>query len=77
MEENEQHTDLYVDVVLPLAVPLYTYSVPESLRSMVQVGCRVVVQLGLRKMYTAIIYAVHTNKPRTLTIKDIDSVLDV
>ncbi len=76
MEENEQHTDLYVDVVLPLAVPLYTYSVPESLRSMVQVGCRVVVQLGLRKMYTAIIYAVHTNKPRTLTIKDIDSVLD-
>lgn len=76
MEENEQHTDLYVDVVLPLAVPLYTYSVPESLRSMVQVGCRVVVQLGLRKMYTAIIYAVHTNKPHTLTIKDIDSVLD-
>ena len=76
MEENEQHTDLYVDVVLPLAVPLYTYSVPESLRSMVQVGCRVVVQLGLRKMYTAIIYAVHTNKPRSLTIKDIDSVLD-
>lgn len=76
MENSEQTTDLYVDVILPLAVPLYTYLVPNHLQNAVAIGCRVVVQLGTRKMYTAIVYAIHNNKPNTPTVKAIDSVLD-
>ncbi len=76
MGKSNQYTEYYVDVILPLAVPLYTYRVPESLQTSVKIGCRVVVQLGLRKMYTAIVYAIHQEKPENTTIKDIDSVLD-
>lgn len=77
MENSEQHTETFVDVVLPLAVPLYTYRVPKSLCDSIQIGCRVIVQLGVRKMYTAIVYAIHHDKPEATPIKDIDSVLDV
>ncbi|MCQ2960045.1 MAG: primosomal protein N' [Bacteroidales bacterium] len=76
LEKSEQNTDMYVDVILPLAVPLYTYRVPESMQSSVQIGCRVIVQLGTRKMYTAIVYSLHYDKPETAVIKEIDSVLD-
>ena len=66
---------LYADVILPLAIPLlYTYAVPENLA--VSVGSRVVVQLGKRKMYTAIVHSLHSNKPEKYETKNIDSVLD-
>lgn len=76
MENKSTHTELYADVILPLSVPLYTYRIPEQWQQSVQVGCRVIVQLGLRKMYTAIVYALHTNGIDSDSIKDIESVLD-
>ncbi len=75
MEDN-LHNETFVDVILPLSVPLYTYRVPESLVDSIKVGCRVVVQLGLRKMYTAVIYAIHHDKPDSPLLKDIESILD-
>ncbi|MCQ2608862.1 MAG: primosomal protein N' [Bacteroidales bacterium] len=59
-----------------MAVPLYTYRVPDSLIGNLQIGSRVIVQLGIRKMYTAIVYSIHNNKPEAPQIKDIDSILD-
>ena len=45
-----------VDVVLPLALPgAFTYALPENLAGKVTVGSRVVVPLGKRKQYTAIV----------------------
>lgn len=76
MENNNTHTELYADVILPLSVPLYTYRIPEQWQQSVQVGCRVIVQLGLRKMYTAIVYALHTDGIDSDSIKDIESLLD-
>ncbi len=67
--ENKSHHTIpktveYADVILPLAVPLlYTYQITPEIYSQIQVGCRVVVQLGNRKMYTAIVYSLHNNKP--------------
>lgn len=75
MEDN-LHNETFVDVILPLSVPLYTYRVPETMVDSIKVGCRVVVQLGLRKMYTAIIYGIHHDKPNSPLLKDIESVLD-
>ena len=76
MENNDRHTATFIDVLLPLAVPLYTYEVPESLKDSITIGSRVIVQLGQRKMYTAIVYAIHHNKPDVAVVKSIESVLD-
>ncbi len=68
---------LFADVILPLAVPnFYTYSVPEALQNKVRPGQRVVVQFGKKKLYTAIVYKVHSNKPELYKAKPIESILD-
>lgn len=76
MENKDRHTATFIDVLLPLAVPLYTYQVPESLKDSIAIGSRVIVQLGQRKMYTAIVYDIHHNKPNVAVIKSVESVLD-
>ncbi len=69
---------LFVDVILPLALPQhYTYRVPYELNEQVQVGKRVVVQLGKRKLYTAIIQKVHTHPPQKYEAKYMETVVDV
>lgn len=68
---------LFVDVVLPLALPkLLTYSVPAELIEEVQVGVRVGVQLGKKKVYSAIVHTIHDSKPEGYATKDILLVLD-
>ena len=54
----------YADVVLPLPVgETFTYSLPPVMQAQVQVGCRVIVPFGNRKMYSAIIVRLHDTKP--------------
>ena len=53
---------LYADVILPLAVPkLLTYHFEKELNLII--GQRVVVNVGKQKQFSAIVYAVHRNKP--------------
>lgn len=72
------HIKKYVDVILPLALDLQlTYGLPETLESEVQAGSRVVVQMGKRKFYTAIVRRVTTTPPPEGTEeKDITDVVD-
>ena len=45
----------FVDVIVPLPIAnQYTYSLPQEMEEMVQIGCRVVVPFGKKKFYTAI-----------------------
>lgn len=77
MQFNFQTDTLFVDVILPLALPqLYTYSVPSEFYSHVAPGKRVVVQFGKQKMYSALIRNIHRNKPEAYEAKPIASVLD-
>jgi primosomal protein N' (replication factor Y) len=77
MPFNFQSNNLFVDVILPLALPhLYTYYVPEEFSLLIAPGKRVVVQFGKQKMYSALIRTVHTNKPEGYEAKPIASVLD-
>ncbi|MDA3779220.1 MAG: primosomal protein N' [Bacteroidales bacterium] len=70
-------TSLFADVILPLPLrQLFTYSVSVSDKELVKKGKRVVVQFGNRKIYTAIIYRIHSNKPVKYKTKDILTVLD-
>ena len=67
----------YVDVLLPLPLnQSYTYSVPEDLVSTIQVGCRVIVPLGTRKLYTGIVMELHERKPIGYSVKPIYSLPD-
>lgn len=52
---------MYADVALP--VPLdqpFTYRLPETLRHRVQVGCRVIVPFGARKLTGVVVHTHHT-----------------
>ena len=60
---------LYAQVVLPLAQPMYTFSVDETLG--VGVGDAVVVQFGSSRYYTGIVWSTTTQKPEYPRIKPI------
>ena len=68
----------YIDVILPLPLAnTFTYSVPDEWADSVRIGMRVVVQFGKKKMYTAVVALIHTQKPETVyEIKEIVSLLD-
>ncbi len=67
----------YADVILPLAVPhCYTYKIPDSLSALVRKGCRVIVMLGQRKIYTGVVKSIHNKPPEGYQISEIQSVLD-
>ena len=67
----------YVDVILPLPLAnTFTYSVPDEWADSVRIGMRVVVPFGKKKMYTAVVYLVHTVMPTVYEAKDIVCLLD-
>ena len=70
---NEVVKITYVDLILPLAMPkLLTYQL--SHHQKVQVGQRVLVHVGKKKEYAAIVNKIHSNKPG-YTIKEVIDVL--
>ena len=65
----------YCDVSLPVPLDqLFTYSLPETLWHRVQVGCRVFVPFGVRKL-TGVVLAVADDPPAT-PVKEVLRLLD-
>lgn len=70
-------TSFYADVLLPLPITqTYTYSVPEEMQTRIQVGSRVIVPLGTRKLYTGIVLEVHQKMPVGYAIKPVSELID-
>jgi len=68
---------LFADVILPVPIPQYfTYRVPSHLATEVQVGSRVIVPFGQRKILTAIIATLHGNAPTNYAPKYLLELLD-
>lgn len=68
---------LFVDVLLPLHLPdTYTYRVPFEYNDAIEVGQRVVVQFGTKRMYSALVRRIHENVPQYRT-KYVLSILDI
>lgn len=68
---------LYADVILPLPLQdTYTYAIPQDYEGRVCRGCRVVVQFGAKKVYTAIVVNVHDQRPDFDNIKEISELLE-
>ncbi|TVQ83702.1 MAG: DEAD/DEAH box helicase, partial [Bacteroidetes bacterium] len=68
---------LFADILLPLPLPGYfTYRVPADLNGSMQVGIRVVVPFGPRKIYSGLVRKIHHKPPQKFQAKYILSVLD-
>ena len=65
----------YVDVILPLPIQgSFTYLAAIDLD--LNIGQRVVVQFGSRKLYTAIVIKIHNEKPKEYDAKELLAILD-
>ena len=74
--ENSSPVNLWVEVILPLAIPkTYTYSVPTELAAKIKIGCRAEVVFGKNKKYAGIIKSINKTEP-AYTTKNILSVID-
>ena len=70
-------TKQFGDIILPLAVKgIFTYVVPDDLAEKIQPGCRVMVQFGNRKLYSGIVYSLHSGTDNSGKYKTIKEVLD-
>ncbi|MCW3806466.1 replication restart helicase PriA [Plebeiibacterium marinum] len=70
-------TTYFADIILPVPLPrLFTYEIPEEYITHVELGSRVIVPFGKKKIYSGIIYALHDTKPEDYETKEILSVLD-
>ncbi|MCT4613870.1 MAG: primosomal protein N' [Marinifilaceae bacterium] len=66
---------MYADIILPLALEgRFTYEIPESMN--LDVGYRVIVPFGPRKMIAGIVWEIHNRKPKDFDLKNIEQVLD-
>ena len=67
-------SEKYIDVILPLPVKgTFTYATFED---DILVGQRVIVQFGVRKLYSGIVKEIHTNKSTDYDAKPIIAVMD-
>lgn len=67
----------FIEVVLPLSLAnTFTYQINEAEYHFIKPGFRVAVPFGKSKIYTALVLAVHQNKPEKYEAKEIHQILD-
>lgn len=75
--EQQDAPTFFADVILPVPIPqLFTYRIPTDWEELVQVGCRVIVQFGKRRIITGIVGKIHHKPPEKYQAKYILEVLD-
>ena len=71
LHKEKKNKITYLDLILPLAIPrLLTYQLSND--QSVKIGQRVLVHIGKKKEYSAIVFKIHFNKPSYPTKKIID-----
>ena len=67
----------YVDVILPLPLKgTFTYQVAHDEFKKLEIGYRVAVSFGKRKIYTGIVQELHNKKPESYETKSIEFIYD-
>ena len=78
--QNPVHPErptLFADVILPVPIPqLFTYRIPNDWEDLIEIGCRVIVQFGKRRVITGIVGKIHQKPPEKYQAKYILEVLD-
>ncbi|MEA3446053.1 MAG: primosomal protein N' [Bacteroidota bacterium] len=68
---------LFADIILPLPLEgSFTFKIPLLLSGLMEIGKRVIVQFGRKKIYTGIIEKLHNSNPEGYQLKEIIEVLD-
>ena len=61
----------YTQVILPLNLKgNFTYKVPQDLWHKIEIGKRVLIPFGGKKIYTGIIAEIHQNAPENFVAKE-------
>lgn len=70
--------EFYADVILPLPLEgTFTYRLPLGMERQIAGGERVIVPFGQKKLYTGLVYAIHTHKPSgNFEIKEVIACID-
>lgn len=67
----------FIDVIIPVPLKkLFTYSITASEADFLKKGMRVAVPFGKSKIYTGIVYKVHSEAPTAYEAKEIQQILD-
>lgn len=67
----------FIDVILPIPLErLFTYSITPAEADFLKVGMRVAVPFGKSKIYTGLVYKIHTDAPQVYEAKEIHQILD-
>lgn len=67
----------FIDIIIPIPLPkLFTYSITTAEAGFLKIGMRVAVPFGKSKIYTGIVYKIHTEAPTAYEAKEIHQILD-
>ena len=67
----------FIDVILPIPLKkAFTYHITEAESDFLKPGMRVAVPFGKSKIYTALVFTIHTNPPTAYEAKTIHQILD-
>ncbi len=67
----------YVNVILPIPLQkLFTYKITEAEALFLKKGMRIAVEFGKSKIYTALVFDIHTTAPVGYEAKEIHQILD-
>jgi len=67
----------FINVILPIPLEkLFTYSITTTEFEYLEVGMRVAVPFGKSKIYTALVYEIHSTPPDVYEAKEIHKILD-
>ena len=66
----------YANIILPLNVGVYTYSIPQQLQGRVSAGMRVLVPLGRNRKYIGVVHSLSETAAEGINYRDILEVLD-
>ncbi|OBX26063.1 replication restart helicase PriA [Gelidibacter algens] len=67
----------FIDVILPIPLEkLFTYSITAAESEFLKAGMRVAVPFGKSKIYTALVFNIHQQKPMAYEAKEIHQILD-
>lgn len=75
--DHQERITKFADVLLPVPITkLFTYRVPFELNDTIDIGYRVIVQFGKKKIITGVVAKLHENPPEVYQAKYIIELLD-
>ena len=67
----------FIDIILPIPLEkLFTYSITEAEARFLKPGIRVAVPFGKSKIFTGLVYTIHSEEPTVYEAKEIHQILD-